>query len=69
MDAVRRDDDIGFGAASVGERHPGLVAVLREAAAPVPGVDGAGRQGIASIATRSARCIPNVAFQPEESVT
>jgi hypothetical protein len=32
--------------ASVGERHPGLVAVLREAAAPVPGVDGAGWQGI-----------------------
>ena len=69
MDAVRRNDDVAFGDDAVGERHPRDVAGLLEADAAMSGVHHARRQALASISTRSARCMPNVAFQPAESVT
>ena len=66
VDAVRRDDDVAFGDRAVGERYTGDVAGLLKADAAMAGVHHAGRQrASASISTRSARCMPNVAFQPD----
>ena len=69
MDAVRGHDDVAFGVGAVGERHARDVTSLLEADAAVSGVHHAGGNAPASISTRSARCMPNVAFQPAESVT
>ena len=70
VDAVGGDHDVGFDAGAAGERNPGDVLLLFKPDAATPSVHNPRRQkALASIATRSARCIPNVAFQPEESVT
>ena len=69
VDAVGGDDNVGFGGGAGGERNPRGVPLLFKSDAAMPSVHSPAGSASAKIATRSARCIPNVAFQPEESVT
>ena len=70
VDAVGGDHDVGLGGGAVGEADAGYVAVLLEADGAVAGVDDARRAGWRrGSSTKSARCMPKVAFQPEASVT
>ena len=63
MDAVGRDDEVGFGNDAILERCPGDVAVLLKAGAPVPGVHHVSRQGAGQDvdevgAVHAERCVP-----------